>query len=53
MIIALGGGLAFLMTDGFFTALGEAGDLPSLIAAWSAPVIFAAAGGWALSFSEG
>ncbi len=51
--IALGTGLAFLMTDGFFTALGEAGDLPSLIAAWAAPAIFAAGGAYALSFSEG
>ncbi len=51
--VALGTGLAFLMTDGFFTALGEAGDLPSLIAAWTAPAIFAAGGAYALSFSDG
>ena len=51
--VALGTGLAFLMTDGFFTALGEAGDLPALIAAWTAPAIFAAGGAYALSFSDG
>ena len=50
---ALGSGLAFLMTDGFMTALGEAGDLPALVAAWTAPLIFAAGGAWALAFSDG
>ena len=50
---ALGSGLAFLMTDGVLTALGEAGDLPALVAAWTAPLIFAAGGAWALSFSDG
>ncbi len=50
---ALGSGLAFLMTDGLLTALGEAGDLPALVAAWTAPAIFAAGGFWALSFSDG
>ena len=50
---ALGSGLAFLMTDGFLTALGEAGDLPALVAAWTAPLIFACGGAWALSFSDG
>ncbi len=53
LVIALGAGLAFLMTDGVFTAMGEAGDLPALIAAWTAPLVFASIGGWALSFSEG
>ena len=50
---ALTAGLGFLMTDGFLTALGEAGDLPALFAAWTAPAIFAAGGAWALSFSDG
>ncbi|WP_174299524.1 LptF/LptG family permease [Caulobacter sp. S45] len=50
---ALGSGLAFLMTDGLLTALGEAGDLPALVAAWTAPAVFAAGGLWALSFSDG
>jgi lipopolysaccharide export system permease protein len=50
---ALASGLGFLMTDGFLTALGEAGDLPALFAAWTAPAIFAAGGAWALSFSDG
>ncbi len=50
---ALGSGLAFLMTDGLLTALGEAGDLPALVAAWTAPAVFAAGGVWALSFADG
>ena len=51
--LAFGSGLAFLMADGFFTALGEAGDLPAFVAAWGAPAVFALGGVFALSYSEG
>lgn len=51
--VAFASGLAFLVADGVFTALGEAGDLPSLVAAWGAPALFALGGAFALSYSEG
>jgi lipopolysaccharide export system permease protein len=53
IVACLAAGLAFLVTDGVFTALGEGGDIPSLLAAWAAPAIFAALGASALMFAEG
>jgi lipopolysaccharide export system permease protein len=49
----MGAGLLFLVVDGVFTALGESGTVPALLAAWAAPAIFAALGGSALLFQEG
>lgn len=39
---SLAAGLAFLVVDGLLTALGESGALTSVLAAWTAPVVFAA-----------
>lgn len=53
LAFALAGGLLYLVSDGLLTALGEAGDLPPIVAAWAAPVLFAGAGATALLFAEG
>lgn len=53
LLACLGSGLLFLVIDGVFTALGEGGDIPILLAAWAAPAIFAAAGASALVYMEG
>ncbi|WP_309644358.1 LptF/LptG family permease [Phenylobacterium sp.] len=50
---ALAGGLTFLVADGLLTALGEGASLSPLLAAWSAPVIFAALAGTVLVRMEG
>jgi lipopolysaccharide export system permease protein len=39
---SLAAGLAFLVVDGLLTALGESGALAPVLAAWTAPVVFAA-----------
>jgi lipopolysaccharide export system permease protein len=44
-LLALVLGLGYLLLGGLFGALGEAGVLPVALAAWAAPVLFAAAGG--------
>jgi lipopolysaccharide export system permease protein len=49
----LAAGLLFLVFDGAFTALGENGAAPPLLAAWAAPGIFAALGATALLYLEG
>jgi lipopolysaccharide export system permease protein len=53
--LAAGLGLGFLyfVTDGFVLALGEAGAIPPLLAAWSPPLMFASLGGAALIRFEG
>jgi lipopolysaccharide export system permease protein len=53
VVLCMGAGLLFLVVDGVFTALGESGTVPALLAAWAAPAIFAALGGSALLFQEG
>lgn len=53
--LAAGTGLGFLyfVTDGFVLALGEAGAIPPMLAAWSPAVMFASLGGAALIRFEG
>jgi len=53
LVACLGAGLVFMVTDGVFTALGEGGEIPAVLAAWAAPAIFAALGASALLFLEG
>jgi lipopolysaccharide export system permease protein len=53
LIISLAAGLVFLVIDGIFTALGESGAAPAVLAAWSAPIIFAGLGATALLYLEG
>src|SRR3546814_3144490 len=45
--LAAGTGLGFLyfITDGFVLALGEAGAIPPVLAAWTPALIFASLGG--------
>lgn len=52
-IVSLGSGLLFLVVDGMVTALGESGAAPAVLAAWSAPVAFAALGATFLIYLEG
>jgi len=42
VVFGLGCGLLYLVTDGLLTAMGETGVLPPVVAAWGAPVAFAA-----------
>jgi lipopolysaccharide export system permease protein len=53
IIFALGCGLLYLVTDGLLTAMGSAGILPPLAAAWGAPVAFAAGAVSVLLYAEG
>lgn len=53
VVACMGAGLLFLVVDGVFTALGESGTVPAILAAWGAPAIFAALGATALLFQEG
>lgn len=53
LVVSLAAGLLFIVVDGIFTALGESGSAPALLAAWSAPVIFAGLGATALLYLEG
>jgi lipopolysaccharide export system permease protein len=53
VVACLGAGLLFLVIDGVFTALGESGAVPAILAAWAAPAIFAALGASALLYKEG
>jgi lipopolysaccharide export system permease protein len=50
---SLAAGLLFLVVDGAFTALGENGAAPAVLAAWAAPAMFAALGLTALLYREG
>jgi lipopolysaccharide export system permease protein len=49
----LAAGLLYLVFDGAFTALGENGAAPPLLAAWAAPAMFAAIGITVLIYMEG
>ena len=50
---SLGAGLLFIVVDGLLAALGEGGALAPVLAAWTAPVVFAALGVTALLRLEG
>jgi lipopolysaccharide export system permease protein len=50
---SLGAGLLFIVVDGLLSALGEGGALAPTLAAWTAPVVFAALGATALLRLEG
>jgi lipopolysaccharide export system permease protein len=50
---SLGAGLLFIVVDGLLAALGEGGALAPMLAAWTAPVVFAALGATALLRLEG
>ena len=41
-------GFGFLLTDGMLASLGETGNMPPVLAAFGALVLFAAIGGWML-----
>ncbi len=53
LVQCLAGGLLFLVFDGAFTALGENGAAPAILAAWAAPAMFAALGVTVLLYLEG
>ncbi len=53
VIFGLGCGLLYLVTDGLLTAMGQVGTLPPLVAAWGAPVGFAAGAVSILLYAEG
>ncbi|WP_296598553.1 LptF/LptG family permease [Phenylobacterium sp.] len=53
IIQCLAAGLLFLVFDGAFTALGENGAVPPILAAWAAPAIFASLGVTVLLYLEG
>ncbi len=46
--IALGIGIVYWVTAGLFEAMGNANQLPAMLAAWAPDVIFALAGGYLL-----
>jgi len=48
ILIAMVSGFAFLLTDGIFAALGEAGLIPALVAAWGPLIIFGSLGLWTM-----
>jgi lipopolysaccharide export system permease protein len=50
---SLGAGLLFIVVDGLLAALGEGGALAPTLAAWTAPIVFAALGATALLRLEG
>ncbi|WP_293897800.1 LptF/LptG family permease [Phenylobacterium sp.] len=53
LVQCLAAGLLFLVFDGAFTALGENGAAPPILAAWAAPAMFGALGVTALLYLEG
>ncbi|HWF01849.1 MAG TPA: LptF/LptG family permease [Caulobacteraceae bacterium] len=53
IIFGLGCGLLYLVTDGILTAMGSTGVLPAGIAAWGAPIAFAAGAVSILLYTEG
>jgi lipopolysaccharide export system permease protein len=52
VLYAVGGGLCYLVADGLLTAMGQAGFLPPIMAAWLAPLLFGAGATTALLYSE-
>ncbi len=53
IIFGLGCGLLYLVTDGLLTAMGTTGVLPAALAAWGAPIGFAAGAVTLLLYAEG
>jgi len=53
IVQCLAAGLLFLVFDGAFTALGENGAAPPILAAWAAPAMFAALAVTVLLYLEG
>jgi lipopolysaccharide export system permease protein len=53
IIFGLGCGLLYLVTDGLLTAMGSTGVLPPALAAWGAPIGFAAGAVSLLLYAEG
>ncbi len=53
IIFGLGCGLLYLVTDGLLTAMGSTGVLPAALAAWGAPIGFAAGAISLLLYAEG
>ncbi|MBC7953848.1 MAG: LptF/LptG family permease [Rhodospirillaceae bacterium] len=53
MAVGLAAGLSYLLLDGILGALGEAGTLPPIMAAWLAHGAFACIGGAMLLYVEG
>lgn len=53
LVQCLAAGLLYLVFDGAFTALGENGAAPPILAAWAAPAIFSALGITVLLYQEG
>jgi len=53
VIFGLGCGLLYLVSDGLLTAMGQTGALPPALAAWGAPLIFAAGAVSILLYAEG
>lgn len=53
VVSSLGAGLLYLVVDGMLSALGESGAMAPFLAAWTAPLIFAALGVTALLRLEG
>jgi lipopolysaccharide export system permease protein len=53
IIFGLGCGLLYLVTDGLLTAMGSTGVLPAALAAWGAPIAFAAGAVSLLLYAEG
>jgi lipopolysaccharide export system permease protein len=53
IVECLAAGLLFIVFDGAFTALGENGAAPPVLAAWAAPAMFAALGVSMLLYLEG
>jgi lipopolysaccharide export system permease protein len=53
IIFGLGCGLLYLVADGVLTAMGTTGVLPAALAAWGAPVAFAAGAVTLLLYAEG
>ena len=53
MGLSLGAGMLFMIVDGLLAATGEGGGMPILIAAWTAPLLFAALASTVLLREEG
>ncbi|HZL00652.1 MAG TPA: LptF/LptG family permease [Caulobacteraceae bacterium] len=53
VIFGVGCGLLYLVSDGILTAMGQTGALPPALAAWGAPLVFAAGAISILLYAEG
>jgi lipopolysaccharide export system permease protein len=50
---SMAAGLLFMVIDGLFTAMGQSGAAPVILAAWAAPAAFGIMGATALIYLEG